>query len=118
MMSEMPLFDSREGQRRAEHGQDGVTETNKEAVAYIGRAFLRHLHDIRPEQGSLDTLRASGFELPQLTSGNAIGAAIGNLARKKLITCTGVTRSSRPETHSGKLFLWRLAEDVGKGGDV
>ena len=105
-----PLFAPDESQRRAERGQERVAGRNAAAVAQIQRAFLRHLRDIAPEPGTLDSLRASGFELPTVTHTNAIGSAIGGLVRRGLIVCVGVTRGQRPRAHSSKLYMWRLAE--------
>ncbi len=109
-MTALPLFDPDESQRRAERGQERVARRNAAAVAAIQSAFLRHLRDIAPEPGSLDSLRASGFELPTLTHANAIGAAIGDLARRGVIECVGVARGQRPRAHRAKIYLWRLAE--------
>jgi len=105
-------FDPDESQRRAERGQERVARRNSEAIADIQRAFIRHLRDIVPEPGSLDTLRASGYELPAVSSPNAIGAAIADLSRRGVIRCVGVTRGARPAAHCAKIYLWRLAEDA------
>ena len=110
------LFDAREGRRRAERGQERVARANGSSVAMIARGFLEHLRAIHPQPGSMDTLRASGFEMPPVRSFNAIGSAIGGLSRAGLIVPVGVTRGSRPEAHRAKICLWRLAEDLEGGG--
>jgi len=107
-----PLFAPHESQRRAERGQERVARKNAEAIADIQRAFVKHLREIAPEPGSLDSLRASGYELPPLTSPNAVGAAIGDLSRRGVIRCVGVVRGQRPAAHCAKIYLWRLAEDA------
>ncbi len=111
----MPHFDSLdagESQRRAERGQERVASRNLAAVGEIQRAFLQHLRAIAPEPGSLDSLRAAGFELPPLTHINAVGAAIGGLCRRGLIECVGVARGQRPRAHRAKIYLWRLKENA------
>lgn len=110
MTATLPLFDPDESQRRAVNGQKRVGRKNAAAVAKIQRAFLQHLRDIAPEPGSLDSLRASGFKLPELSHANAIGSAIGDLSRRGVIVCVGVTRGQRPRAHRAKIYLWRLTE--------
>lgn len=112
MTATLPLFDPDESQRRAVNGQKRVGRKNAAAVAKIQRAFLQHLRDIAPAPGSLDSLRASGFELPKLSHANAIGSAIGDLSRRGMIECVGVARGQRPRAHRAKIYLWRLTEWV------
>jgi len=102
------LFDFAKGAQLSIDGQRLVAAKNPEAAATIRREFLRHLKDIDPQPGSVDTLRLSGFQMPAMSNQNAIGASIGSLARKKLIECVGVVRGSRTSAHAGKMFTWRL----------
>lgn len=107
------LFDMAESQRRAEEGQELVASNNRRAVDDVADAFLAHLRDIAPDAGSMDSLRASGYEPPEGMHRNAIGSAIGRLSRAKLIEPAGVTRSARAPMACGKIYTWRLAEGGG-----
>lgn len=113
MSEQLRLFDNPKqhytGEQLALIGQSKTEHANSEAISAIGAAFLEHLRARAPEPGSMDTLRDSGFQLPAMTSNNVVGAAISRLAGAGLIRTVGVTRSTHPESHGGKLYQWRLA---------
>lgn len=112
-MNEHTQFDAASSQQAAEDGQRAVAARNADAIAEIQRGFIQHLRAIAPEAGSMDSLRASGYELPELTHANAIGSAIAQLARAGVIECVGVDRGKRPRAHRAKIYTWRLTDGGG-----
>ena len=114
MNGQLVLFDNtsrgpENGEELAQRGQRKAARANVESVEIIKQAFVEHLRNIAPAPGSIDTLRGSGFTMPHLTSGNAVGTAINQLARARVIRRASVVRSTRPEAHGGWMRTWFLA---------
>lgn len=114
MLDQLGLFDqptqgSTNGEELAQRGQRRAARANVESIEVIKQAFVAHLRNIAPAPGSVDTLRGSGFTMPHLTSGNAVGTAINQLARARVIRRASVVRSTRPEAHGGWMRTWFLA---------